>query len=163
MNDLEHEKMEAELRRLAPAQPPENFMARLVAAEPVAKGDPAAKPVAVSWRETWLHILHRLAPATAVAAVVAVTLWRTGLLPVGSSRPISPGLAVPPVGGDEVKIDRELVSSFDAIGRLPDGEPVRFRCQNWMDQVVLRDPESGLLVQQSTPRMEVVPVRFETY
>lgn len=163
MNDLEQERLEAELKRLAPARPAETFMARLIAAEPMAVVEPPKKPVAVSGLQTWLRILHRLAPATAVAAVVAVTLWRTGLLPVGSSHLIKPSAASSPVEGDPVKIDRELLSTFDAIGRLPDGEPVRFRCQNWMDQVILRDPSSGLLVQQSTPRMEVVPVRFETY
>jgi len=35
--------------------------------------------------------------------------------------------------------------------------------QKWEDQVVLKDKNRGLLVQESVPRWEVVPVRYETY
>jgi len=152
VNELEQERMGAELRRLAPARLPENFMARLVAAKPQVKVQPPPKPIEVSGIEAWLRILRWLAPATAVA-VAAVVVWRLGMAPSGGPSP----------SGEGVKIEHELVSSFEAVGRLPDGEPVRFRCQNWMDQVVLNDKQSGMMVQQRTPRMEVVPVRFETY
>jgi hypothetical protein len=64
---------------------------------------------------------------------------------------------------DGVQINRELVSSFDAVARLPTGEPIRFRCRKWMDRVVLEDKRRGLVIQQSSPRVEVLPVRFETY
>jgi hypothetical protein len=64
---------------------------------------------------------------------------------------------------DDVKIDQRLVSSFDAVARLPGGEPVRFRCENWMDQTVVSDKSRGLVVENSRPRFEVVPVGFETY
>ena len=152
MNELEQERIEAELKRLTPARLPENFRNRLVAAEPPAKIQPPPKATVVSGIEAWLRILRWLAPATAVA-VAAVVVWRLGVAPPGS----------PSSNGEGVKIEHELVSSFEAVGRLPDGEPVRFRCQNWMDQVVLNDKHSGMMVQQRTPRMEVVPVRFETY
>lgn len=152
MNELEQERMEAELRRLTPARLPENFMARLAAAKPQIKLQPPPKPIVVSGIEAWLQILRWLAPATAVAVAVVV-VWRLGMAPPGG----------PSSSGEGVKIEHELVSSFEAVGRLPDGEPVRFRCQNWMDQVVLNDKHSGMMVQQRTPRMEVVPMRFETY
>lgn len=162
MNDLEHERLEAQLKRLMPARPPANFMARLVAAEPSAQVRPTPPQRTVFGIEIWLRMLRWLAPATAVA-VAAVIVWRVGLAPEDSPRQLKSIAAVPASNGDDVKIDHELVSSFDAVGRLPDGEPVRFRCQNWMDQVVLNDERSGMMVQQRTPRMEVVPVRFETY
>jgi hypothetical protein len=69
----------------------------------------------------------------------------------------------PPLKADSVQIDEQLVGAFDAVGRLPSGEPVRFHCREWMDNVVLRDKTRGVVIEQRTPRVEVVPVRFETY
>ena len=69
----------------------------------------------------------------------------------------------PLLKADKVEIDRQLVADFDAIARLPSGEPVRFRCQQWMDKVWLRDSAAGLVIERTTPRLEIVPVRFETY
>jgi hypothetical protein len=69
----------------------------------------------------------------------------------------------PPLKADSVQIDEQLVGAFDAVGRLPNGEPVRFHCREWMDNVVLRDKTRGVVIEQRTPRVEVVPVRFETY
>ena len=71
--------------------------------------------------------------------------------------------ANPAMKADDVKIDQRLVSSFDAVARLPGGEPVRFRCENWMDQMVLKDSSKGWVVNNRQPRFEVVPVGFETY
>jgi hypothetical protein len=56
-----------------------------------------------------------------------------------------------------------LVAAFDAVARLPDGQPVRFRCREWSDGVVLRDSARGIVIEQRMPRLEVVPVSFETY
>jgi len=64
---------------------------------------------------------------------------------------------------DDVQVDQELVSSFDVVAKLPGGEPVRFRCQKWRDQLVVTDKNRGVEIEQSSPRVEVVPVRFETY
>jgi hypothetical protein len=64
---------------------------------------------------------------------------------------------------DNVEIDRQLVSAFEAVATLPDGEPVRIRCREWMDEVVLHDSKSGVAIRQRTPRFEVIPVRLETY
>jgi hypothetical protein len=67
------------------------------------------------------------------------------------------------VRADDVEIDRQLVNAFDAVATLPDGEPVRVRCQQWIDEVVLRDNKHGVAIQQRTPRFEVIPLRFETF
>ena len=64
---------------------------------------------------------------------------------------------------DTVEIAREWVGSFDAVARMPGGEPVRFRCREWTDAVVWRDSAHGIVVEQRTPRLEVVPVSFDTY
>ena len=72
------------------------------------------------------------------------------------------GHAAPLLKADKVEIDRQLVADFDAVGKLPSGEPVRFRCQQWMEKVWLRDTAKGVVIEQTTPRLEIVPIRFET-
>jgi hypothetical protein len=64
---------------------------------------------------------------------------------------------------DEVEIDQQLIVAFDAVARLPGGQPIRFRCREWADEVVLTDSAHGVVIEQRTPRLEVVPVSFETY
>jgi len=56
-----------------------------------------------------------------------------------------------------------LVATFDAVGQLPDGEPIRLRCRQWRDEVILRDSARGVVIERQSPRLEVVPVKFETY
>ncbi len=169
MNDHEQEDFELQLRRVKPAKPPEDFIARLLAVDPKSK-IPVASPISPIpdyWRML-IRSLRWLIPASAVA-LGAVMVWRGS--PPSASQPASPApsppvsaAAVPPVlTADDVKINQQLVSSFDAVARLPGGEPVRFRCQNWMDQVVLSDKTHGFVVENRTPRFEIVPVGFETY
>jgi hypothetical protein len=67
------------------------------------------------------------------------------------------------VKADKVEFGQDLVATFDAVARLPSGQPVRFRCRQWSDQMVMRDSSKGLVIEERTPRLEVVPVRFETY
>jgi hypothetical protein len=62
-----------------------------------------------------------------------------------------------------IEFDRRFVASFDAVGQLPDGQPVRFHVREWSDGVVVTDPASGLVIERNTPRLEVVPVSFDTY
>jgi hypothetical protein len=161
MNDTEVNRFEASLRTLPPAPPPPDFERRLVAARPLAH--PRARQQqqneeGLSWRQ----ILRWLVPATALI-LAAGLLWLNH-----ARRPGHSPLSIPAANGarlnaDEVRIDHELVSAFDAIARLPEGEPVRFRYREWMDDVILRDSARGVVIHQRTPRVEVVPVRFETY
>jgi hypothetical protein len=69
----------------------------------------------------------------------------------------------PILKADEVEVDQELLGSFEAVADLPDGEPVRFRCRQWIDEVTFRDSARGVEVVQRVPRMEVVPVSFASY
>lgn len=163
MNDSGHELFEAELRRLKPATPPEDFMARLAEAQPPPHEQRKSghRPMQA---DVWRLLLRWLAPIAAAAAVVAALLvWR---LPSSGNKPPSrpaTTLANSALKADNVEIDRQLVAAFDAVARMPDGEPVRFSCREWMDEVVLRDSARGVVVEQRTPRLEVVPVSFETY
>ncbi len=163
MTDKEQELFEAELRRIAPARPPSDLMARLMAAGPpdIMRHE-AERPVVPGLRALWLPRLRWLVPA-AVVVITALGVWRVGLWPASVSWPTRAVAAAPPLKADDVRIDRELISEFDAVARLPSGEPFRFRCCQWMDQVVVSDKERGIVIEQRTPRLEVVPVRFETY
>ena len=60
---------------------------------------------------------------------------------------------------DDVEIDQPVGWPLSTLSReLPNGQPVRFRCREWSDEVVLRDSASGIVIEQRTPRLEVVPV-----
>ena len=160
MNDSELEHFEAELRRIAPARPPAEFMTRLKQARP----EPlrATTRPANSQPQSWLGLSQWLwrwfVPATALAGAALFVWWASAR---GLGTPAT--LAVAPIKADNVQIDHELVSDFDTVAQLPSGEPVRFRCRTWMDQVVLSDKNRGLLVEHRSPRVEIVPVSYETY
>ncbi len=161
MNDQEQERYEAELRRLPPARLPEHFTARLQAARPGA--EPARrKPLQpAAARPEWRGLLRWLAPALAVA-VAGLLVGRAHFNPASSVEK-KPLAAAYGLKADDVQVDQELVSSFEVVAKLPGGEPVRFRCQKWRDQLVVTDKNHGVEIEQSSPRVEVVPVRFETY
>ncbi|MEI9863799.1 MAG: hypothetical protein WDN00_04445 [Limisphaerales bacterium] len=163
MTDHELEEFERQLRQTKPARLPETFTARLLAAEPEPSAQVVSEPVAPAFPDylrTLRLSLRWLIPATAMA--VAVMMAWHGSLP--SARRL-PGAGATPatMKADDVKIDQRMVSSFDAVARLPGGEPVRFRCESWVDQITLSDKSRGLVVENSRPRLEVVPVGFETY
>jgi hypothetical protein len=197
MNDRDHELFEAELRKLTPARPPAELMARLSEA-PAGLGvrqsagallehttnqkrqragalqdagapdcfRPAAfpQPSALNPRPLWRLLLRWLVPATMTAALVAVLVawWpHARKQPPRVQAVTAPPKAAP--GTEEVEIDRQLVALFDTVAKLPSGEPVRFRCREWTDEVVLRDPARGLVIERHTPRLEVVPVSIETF
>ena len=163
MTDHELDAFEQQLRQVKPAKLPEEFVTRLRTTEPKLVAILESKPVAPAFPE-YLRMLRMslrwLIPATAMA--VAVMLAWQGSQP-SAQRPRGSGAAPATMKADDVKIDQRLVSSFDTVARLPGGEPVRFRCENWMDQIVLSDKSRGLVVENSRPRLEVVPVGFETY
>ena len=154
MNEREHDQMERDLQRLKPAKSPQDFLDRMMAAIPV---EPAPKPQGrvreSSWSgEWWLPWLRWLAPVSAVGLVVFVSVYQfPWAIHEGGLK------------ADEVQLNHKLVSSFDAVAELPTGEPVRFRVQEWSDESGFQDSARGLVVERSTPRMEVVPVAIETY
>jgi hypothetical protein len=161
MNEQDHEVFEAELRRLTPARLPDEFEARLNAPPPTPSRTLATRQRSQVWRPDWSFALRWLTPVTAVAAAflaVVVQLNRGR-----NSAPPTTTASAPTLNADQVEIDRQLLGSFDAVANMPEGEPVRFRFQQWMDAVTLRDSIRGIEVVQRTPRIEVVPVSFATY
>jgi hypothetical protein len=171
MND--DELFETELKRLKPARPPEELMGRLAASvlerttlvetrSSISSERTPAKagiPNSFGW-------LRWLVPGTALAGaacLVALVLSRDATRagkPRGDSVE-NPALAH--LKADDVQIDRRLVASFDAVARLPDGAPLRVRCREWADKVVVVDSGNGVVIEQTQPRLEVVPVNFEIY
>ena len=155
MNDHEYESFEADLGRLKPAAPPADFMARLTAARP----EPRVERQIHSRRGFALLSSRWDAWLAPLSAVAVALVW---LLSSPSARP---GVAAAQVAlnADNVEINRNLVAAFDVIAQTPGGPPMRFRCRDWNEDVVLRDSSKGIVVEQRGPHLEIVPVRFEMY
>jgi hypothetical protein len=156
MNERDHELFEAELHRLVPAPLPPVLRARLAASVP--------RPSPLALRPSWSLLFRWLAPAAVAAALVAALLvcWPQTRDGGPQAKPVTASPKAAPKA-DEIEIDRQLVALFDAVAQLPGGQPVRFRCREWADEVVFRDPARGLVIEHRTPRLEVVPVSFEIY
>jgi hypothetical protein len=161
MNEQDNELFEVELRRLKPARLPDELQSRLEAAipQPPPHRD-VQRPPRVEPSAWWLW-LRWLAPASAVALVLLLVVAQGNRNNTGT--PPGTAAAEQPMKADQVEIDRKLLASFDTVASLPDGEPVRFRCREWVDAVTLRDSVRGVEVINRTPRIEVVPVSFESY
>lgn len=102
-------------------------------------------------------------PATAAAAA-AITLlaWRWSAPPARPQPSVAVAPPLPTLRADGIEFGQQLLAAYDAVAQMPGGEPVRFRCREWMDEVVLRDSARGIVIEQRVPRLEVVPVCFET-
>jgi hypothetical protein len=163
MNDFNPEQFEAELQTLRPAKPPERATARILKAlaeRATRDGSPAGSPRP---RLDWAALARWLVPAAAVIVLLGGWLFGHPNAPAEPPRPRHlASSAHPLLKADKVEIDRRLVADFDAVAKLPSGEPVRFHCQQWMEKVSLRDTAKGLVIEQTAPRLEIVPVRFET-
>jgi hypothetical protein len=160
----EFEIVETDLQKLEPARPPEELMARLAAAQPAPRALPLPQTAPLRRIATSHPLFRWLAPVTAAAAMlIGLSLWHS-IHSAGKPRGQTFAVfAKPTLKTDDVEIDRRLVAAYDAVAQLPGGEPVRFRCREWTDNMVLRDPVRGVVIEQRTPRMEIVPVRIETY
>jgi hypothetical protein len=164
MSAFDPEQFEAELKRLRPAKPPLEMLHRIsveLSSQPArpARSGPTQRPL---WN--WPGLLRWGLPAGALAALCATLYWKhqaTFLAQPPNQHLASSGRPV--LRADKVEIDRQWVAGFDAVAKLPSGEPIRFRCEQWMDKVQWRDSAKGLVVEQTTPRLEIVPIRFETY
>ena len=168
MKDFSPEQFEAWLQRQKPATPPADLLKKLTAAEPdlgpvaAARSPRASESVGSAWRGFWIRLGWWLAPAT-VLVIVSLVLIRAHMGSGGQPRKTDLLANTPAVKADDIEIQSELISSFDTVARLPSGEPVRYRCREWVDEVTVRDRDRGLMVEKRSPRVEVIPVRFETY
>ena len=165
MSIFNQEQVEAELKRLQPCKPQQHRLNSIVDQLPsqqsITRGETASQRLSrsLTWFLTWL------APAGAVAALCAGLYLKHQRItpPQKLGSPTATASSHPVLKADRVEIDRQLVADFHAVAKLPSGEPVRFRCEQWMDKVRWRDSAKGVVIEQTTPRLEIVPVRFETY
>lgn len=156
----EQERLEAALRQIAPAAPPPQLLARLRPARMEPPLAPRAMP-RPAWPWAQMAVLWRglLYGGPAAAGLLLIWLaWQPAHHPAKRLPPGSSGIKP-----SAVQVGHSLLASFDAVAQLPDGTPVRFRCREWQDDVTIHDRAHGLEVTQSTPRVEVIPLRFETY
>jgi hypothetical protein len=164
MKDTEHEIFEAELAKLNPAAPPRALLDRLANFSPGPEKFELSSEPRRQHVSGWSLMLRWVAPFVGVSALLVILALRHSAVPTpGAEKSMTARAAVPDLKADKVSIDQHLVAAFDAVGRMPDGEPVRFRCRQWLDEVRWRDSSRGIVVEQQTPRLEVVPVKFETY
>ena len=162
MIESEQDRLERELRELAPAKLPDEFSERLSNAWNPGNPVPAPRQRARASvdRLSWLRWL---APAAAAVAAALALVAHSRHEMRGNRTPSTPSVEPAALNASDVEIDRRLVASFNAVATLPGGEPVQVQCREWMDQVVLRDAARGVAIQQRTPRFEIIPVRFETF
>jgi hypothetical protein len=167
MSDHDLATFEQELQALKPSHPPREFsdrVARAVASEiRTAETEVLASAPNAAGGMSLVGFLNQFRFHLRWMAPVAVLVLQSDLLGLkdptrGATAPPAPGMKA-----DDVKVDSTLVSSFDAVASLSDGEPVRFRCEEWLDEVQLMDTSRGLVYSQKVPRVTVVPVCFETY
>jgi hypothetical protein len=162
MSDLDIKKLEKNLQSMRPARPPDRLLERVVQelSSNGLKSHPSHQARATA---TW-GWLRWFAPAACAMIIL-------GLLTVDHPKTDSPHVPAieipsPPAAtlkADKIEIERKLVADYDAIGRMPNGRPVRFRCEQWTDRVKVRDSAAGLVVERTIPRLEIVPVNFEVY
>jgi hypothetical protein len=163
MNDSELDAFEKELRLLRPSRPPGALTRQLLAAAPA----PAPGTRSTACHESgnspawpFAQWFGWLAPTMAVL-ICGLFVWMSEQRVSKQGIPAH-GMA-DRLRADDISVDQHLVSSFDAIAELPDGEPVRFQYREWRDTVNVRDLSRGVAIQRESPRIEVIPVRFETY
>ena len=161
MNERDHELFEAELRRLRPAQLSDEFQSRLADVSPMGTAQSQVRRPSRAPALDWWLWLRWLSPATVALLAVLVVVFQGGT----HRNPAPPAISstTPTLKADQVEIDQQLLGSFDTVAEMPDGEPVRMRVNQWMDEVTLRDSASGVEVVQRTPRIKVVPVSFVVY
>ena len=152
MIEPEPERLEESLRRISPAPAPAELLTRLRAAvEPPVAARPAPRLRLADWLRSWRALVLA---GPAVAAVLLLCLFPASRL---ASQPADG------IKANDVQVGHSLVASFDEVAQLPGAEPVRLRYREWQDEVVIRDAARGVVFSQITPRIEVIPVRFETY
>lgn len=161
MNDRDIERLEIELGKLKPAPPPPELISRLAVAPSVKLRSRAARSGSPSRAEVWWRWLWPVSALTAATVLLLLVAGRESA-PLGTPQR-SATVSAPVSRIKDIEFDRQLVTAFDAIAQMPNGQPVRFRCREWTDDVIVRDPVQGIVIERRTPRLEIVPVRVETY
>lgn len=162
--DEEIQNFENELRNLRPAKPRPAPLLRLAQQLEESQRRSIEAATAVPAGSSWRSVLRWLIPATGAALVIVLVtsgVWHGGLN--GDYKEAVAERTPPAIQADQVHIDQELVAAFQTVAESPDGVPIRFELQEWMDRVTFRDTRQGITVERTSPRVEIVPVRYESY
>lgn len=163
--DDELRALESELKHLRPRRLPLGFQERLLERSPEASPATPARPdrTLAFWR-SWRRLVFPLSAGALAAVLLLVWPVRPPVPPLktGDVQNVEPAFPTP-ASTDQVEFDSQLLASFDAVAELPGGIPVRFECRQYEDRVIFHHANADLTVERSVPRLEIVPVRFETY
>lgn len=153
MSDFDPSRLEAELRALVPARAPRHLVNKTLERLSPSKVEDSG------W--SWRDALSWLIPALGIGLIAVLVL----ILPSAWGRRPAAHLpsAYTSLKADQVEINRQLLANYDAVGQLPNGESVRFRCAQWVDKVSVSDSTDGFRIERTIPRLEIVPIGFETY
>lgn len=161
--DDDFKNLEAELKRLRPAAPSRDLLARLEA-----ELAPSAAPVAIVRRGSrawWLWAGALPFAAGLVVAWAIATRWPSA---PGSDRPLAANSPVPapateavfkPVAAENVL----YAVSDEGLVTLDDGTSARRERLSYVDTITWKNPRTNASVRWTVPREEVrvVPVKFQ--
>jgi len=140
--------IEGRLRALRTAEPPEDLLQRLVAAEPPAPG-----------KIRWLRIFAPLAAAAATVALIALPLWRTRHAarrsPVAAAPAVQRDFRVfVPIQRTSTLVDLHNIAVIDS----DTSQPVRFIRATWMDDTTYASDDGHSTLHRREPRTAILSV-----
>jgi hypothetical protein len=156
MTDSERSRFEEELRAIRPLLPP-----RRMISETLKRVGPQRVERARQWWNR-ADMFGWLVPAAGMALVIGTVFLLQTVPGKQTARAVAHPISKP-IKADQLELNRQLVANYDAVASLPGGQPIRFHCTQWLDKVSLRDSAAGLVIERTTPRLEIVPLGFETY
>ncbi len=174
--DDELSQLEAELKRLRPAAPTRDFLARIECELSTPSAAPVAAPVVRRPAPLW-WLWAAVLPAAAALAVIGTVAVRHRLPSVAKAATASPTLATVAPSPDTPPTSRESAAAFKPVAAenvlyaaqdeglvtLDDGTPARRERLNYVDTITWKNPRTNALVRWTVPREEVrvVPVKFQ--
>jgi hypothetical protein len=169
--DEELLKLEEELKRLRPAAPTRDFLARIAREidPPAAEAPVVRRPARLWW--LWAGAL----PAAAALAVLLTFSMRTRPAARSAAVPLAVAATAKPSVAEQlvaestaafkpVAAENVLYSVLDeGLVTLEDGTPARRERFNYVDTVTWKNPRTNASVRWTVPREEVrvVPVKFQ--
>jgi hypothetical protein len=171
--DEDLKQLEAELKRLRPAAPTRDFLARVAreldAPAPVVAPARRATPLWWLWAGALpaaaalavmitLAVRHRQSPAVATPPVAVVTPSPSKPTPAEELIAES-AAAFKPVAAENVL----YAARDEGLVTLADGTPARRERLNYVDTITWKDPRTNASVRWTVPREEVrvIPVKFQ--
>ena len=142
-DDIEHR-----LGAMQPADPPQDLIRRLLAAEPPAPG-----------KIVWLRIAIPFGIAAAVALVFALHRPSPQKPHVAASPQPSDFRVFLPVARTSTLVDLRDVAVIDTVP----ARPVRLVSATWLDDTTYAGDDGNSTMRRREPRTEIIPVSLEVF